>query len=148
MGTSDSDAADLVQGVFVVLLEQLPKFQYNPTKSFRAWLKTILLNAWRNHLKKGSRHGSEPIDEERLASSASFHLFEDTEYRQELMRRALVVMEANFESKTWRACLEFVANGRPAEDVAQELGMTVNAVYLAKSRVLRYLRRELDGFWD
>lgn len=49
---------------------------------------------------------------------------------------------------TWKACWEFMIVGRPAEAVAKELGLTVNAVYLAKSRVLSRLREELAGLLD
>jgi RNA polymerase sigma-70 factor (ECF subfamily) len=49
---------------------------------------------------------------------------------------------------TWQACWEFVVRDRPAAAVAAELGITVNAVYLAKSRVLRRLREELQGLLD
>src|ERR1700719_3689870 len=45
----DQDAADLVQDVFTVLVQKLPEFHYDPHKSFRAWLKTVLLNKWRQH---------------------------------------------------------------------------------------------------
>src|SRR5437016_1663068 len=53
MGLSDHDAADLVQDVFAILVEKLPTFRYDPDKSFRAWLKTVLLNRWRERLRKG-----------------------------------------------------------------------------------------------
>ena len=56
---SDHEAADMVQDLFTVLVEQLPKFAYDCDKSFRGWLKTILLNRWRNHLLRcWSRIGS------------------------------------------------------------------------------------------
>src|SRR5262249_8462017 len=48
------EAASLVQEVFAVLVEQLPIFVYDRQKSFRAYLKTILLNRWRNHLRRRS----------------------------------------------------------------------------------------------
>ena len=47
---------------------------------------------------------------------------------------ALRILQADFEEKTWRACWETVAAGRPAADVASELGLTVGAVYAAKFR--------------
>jgi RNA polymerase sigma-70 factor, ECF subfamily len=56
-------------------------------------------------------------------------------------------MQAEFQPATWKACWECAAVGRPAAEVAAELGMTVNAVYLATSRVLRRLRQELAGQW-
>ena len=75
-------------------------------------------------------------------------LFAEREYRQRLARRAMELMQAEFEVNTWRACWESVVSDRPAAEIAAELGMTVNAVYLAKSRVLRRLRADLDGLWD
>ena len=57
-------------------------------------------------------------------------------------------MKTDFQPATWRACWENVVEGRPAAEVARELGITVNAVYLAKSRVLRRLHQELDGLLD
>jgi RNA polymerase sigma-70 factor (ECF subfamily) len=58
------------------------------------------------------------------------------------------VMKADFQPSTWQACWEHVARGRPVEEVAAELGITEKAVYLAKARVLRRLREELEGLWD
>jgi RNA polymerase sigma-70 factor (ECF subfamily) len=74
--------------------------------------------------------------------------FWETEYRQMLAARALEIMRAEFEPATWQACWETVVSGRPAAEVASELGLTTNAVYLARSRVLRRLRCELQGLLD
>jgi RNA polymerase sigma-70 factor (ECF subfamily) len=52
-------------------------------------------------------------------------------------------MQTEFQPATWKAYWEHAAVGRPAAEVAAELGMSVNAVYLATSRVLRRLRQEL-----
>jgi RNA polymerase sigma-70 factor (ECF subfamily) len=57
-------------------------------------------------------------------------------------------MRAKFRPATWTAFWETVVNERPAADVARDLGLTENAVYLAKGRVLRRLRIELDGLLD
>src|SRR6516165_4208642 len=51
LGLQPSDAADLVQDVFVVLVRKLPDFHYDPGKSFHAWLRTVLLNRWRDRQK-------------------------------------------------------------------------------------------------
>src|SRR5262245_55557935 len=53
LGLSEHDSADLVQDVFAILEEKLPEFQYDANKSFRAWLKTVLLNRWRQGQRKG-----------------------------------------------------------------------------------------------
>ena len=74
--------------------------------------------------------------------------FAELEYRQYLVNRALEMMQAEFEESTWKACWECVVNDRNGVEVAQELGITANAVYVAKSRVLRRLRNELNGLFE
>jgi RNA polymerase sigma-70 factor, ECF subfamily len=74
--------------------------------------------------------------------------FDEEEYRQYIVSRALQLMQADFQPDTWKACWEYVVRDRPAADVAVELGISVNAVHLAKSRVLRRLREELNGLLD
>jgi RNA polymerase sigma-70 factor (ECF subfamily) len=61
-----------------------------------------------------------------------------------LMRRALELIRRDFEEHTFRAFWQTAVDGRPAADVAADLGLTVDAVYQAKSRVLRRLREELS----
>ena len=148
IGMNDADTADFTQDVLLVLVEQLPRFRYDPSRSFRAWLKTILLNAWRKRLVKAGRFRDPGCDLDQFADSDAGKLLEEAEHRDHLVRRALALMQSDFEPTTWKACLEFVVNGRPPGEVAAELGITVNAVYLAKSRVLRHLRAELRGFLD
>ncbi len=72
----------------------------------------------------------------------------EAEYREYLVRRALELMQAEFQPTTWKAFWECVTANRPAAEVAGELGLTVDAVYAAKSRVLRRLREELEGLLD
>jgi len=149
-GLPPQEAADLVQDLFTVLVEKLPALEYEPQKSFRGWLKTILLNKWRNRQRRRAT-ARQVGDQDRLAeipAPAEPPAFEEAEYRQYVVGRALELMRTEFQPATWRACWEFVVRDRPAADVAAELGLTVNAVYLAKGRVLRRLREELGGLLD
>jgi RNA polymerase sigma-70 factor (ECF subfamily) len=145
----DHDVADLVQEVFATLVEHLPRFTYDPDLSFRAWLKTVLLNCWRKHRARQApvRVASEEVLATLAESDPRLELEED-EYRRHVVARALALMQRDFDPSTWRACWEFVVNDRPALEVGAELGVSVNAVYLAKSRVLRRLRTELKGLID
>ncbi len=147
---SDHEAADLVQSVFAVLVEQMPRFVYDRQKSFRSYLKTILLNRWRNYLQRRATENvvRHPALESLAAEADAIPELEEAEHRNYLVTRALALMQAEFAPATWQACWEFVVSGRPAEDVARQLGISVNAVYLAKSRVLRRLREELSGLLD
>jgi RNA polymerase sigma-70 factor (ECF subfamily) len=147
-GLQEQDAADLVQDVFVVLLDKLPQFNYNPAKSFRAWLRTVALNVWRARARATRRLtplGS-PEELDQIADPAE--AFWDMEYHGHLARRALQLMQADFEPATWKACWEMVTTDRAAAEIARELHLSVGAVYAAKFRVLARLREELAGMLD
>ena len=146
LGLQAEDAADLVQEVFTVLVQKLPEFRYDPHRSFRGWLRTIALNKWRDRGRRRIPRAAGQLALEQLADDDE--AFWEAEYRQHLVGRALELMQAEFQPTTWKACWETVVSGRPAAEVARELGLTVDAVYAARSRVLRRLRRELDGLID
>ncbi len=150
LGVGPHDARDLVQDLFAVLVEKLPRFEYEPGKSFRGWLRTVFLNRWRNWRRGQAREAAAVAGVARDQSTALTEPpeLEEAEYRRYLVQRALRLMQAEFEPVTWQACWEYVACGRPAQEVAAALGITVNSVYLAKARVLRRLRNELAGLLD
>src|SRR4051794_37139548 len=94
---SEHDAADLVQDVFVSLIEALPRFHYDADRSFRAWLKTVLLNTWRKHRAhvtrtKVSAHGA--VDE--IPDTDPCLELDESEYRKHLVARVLQLMQAGF----------------------------------------------------
>ncbi|MCH7725458.1 MAG: sigma-70 family RNA polymerase sigma factor [Planctomycetes bacterium] len=149
IGLAANDADDLVQDVLTVLLRELPNFEYDSDKSFRGWLRTIATNRGRDFLRRRNR-GARAVAAEILDNKPSDNhdSFAEAEYTQHIVGRALELMQAEFAESTWRACWECVFNDRAAADVADQLGITVNAVYVAKSRVLRRLRQELKGLLD
>jgi RNA polymerase sigma-70 factor (ECF subfamily) len=149
LGLSLHDAADLVQDLFVVLVNQLPQFHYEPSKSFRAWLKTILVNRWRNWQRRHQRCA--PAEQgllEDLPARDDLPELEEAEHRRHVLGRMLALLQGELEPATWQAFRAYVLDDRAARDVAAELGISVNAVYLARSRVLRRLREELAGLLD
>ena len=145
VSVDEHEAADLVQDIFAILVVKLREFEYERSQSFRAWLKTVLLNRWRNRQRHLARE--QPLADDPVAGE-DHHEFEEAEFRQYLVERACTIMRSEFEPVTWKACWEFVTRDRPASEVAAELGITVNGVYLAKSRVLRRLREEMAGMLD
>jgi len=147
VGLRESDSADLVQEVFVVLVRKLPEFDYDRNRSFRGWLKTILLNLWRNQAKRAGRAEAVHAEMARLESQPADDPGE-REFREEVTRRALALMRAEFAETTWRACWLVVVEGRTTAEVAGELALSENAVYLARSRVLARLRHRLQGMLE
>jgi RNA polymerase sigma-70 factor (ECF subfamily) len=150
-GLADADAADLVQDVLIALVQELPRLEYDAARSFRAWLKTVTINKCRERQRRRVLAAGQGGPEEPLAAlpaESDLESFWEREYRQHLVRRALEIMQTEFEDKTWRACWEHTVSGKTAAEVAQELGMSEAAVYVAKSRVLRRLRQELAGLLE
>jgi RNA polymerase sigma-70 factor (ECF subfamily) len=145
-----AEVDDLVQEVFIVLVKKLPEFRYDPNKSFRAWLWTVLTNKLHDRQRRqgvpnATAFGGKALDPIGPDTAGAI---DEAEYRRYLMRRALELMESEFQPATWKAFWECVVNERPAADVAAELHLTENAVYLAKGRVARRLREELSGLLD
>ncbi len=147
---NDSDAADVVQDVFLVLMAELPGLEYDGVrKNFRGWLKTITVNKCRERQRRrvvvseGNESGLSGVVDDATVSK-----FWENEYQKHLIARALEIMQAEFEPTTWQACWQTTVKERPVADVAAELGITINAVYVARSRVLRRLREELRDLLD
>jgi RNA polymerase sigma-70 factor (ECF subfamily) len=149
-GLQTSDAADLVQDVFAILVEKMPTFRYDSNKSFRSWLRTVTLNKWRDRAKArrptAVDPGHAPLAD--VAAEDPVEVLAENEYRRFLTCRALQVMQADFRPETWRACWLTVGEGRPAAEVATKLNISVSAVYSATCRVLGRLRQELAGLLD
>ena len=149
-GFNSADSSDLVQAVFAKLLVKLPEFEYDPSRRFRAWLITIVRNQATDYWRRAKFNtlGPEGIAEKIPDSFASEDFLEEREYRAFLVSRARQLMETEFEPLTWQACWKYVAEGQSAADAGRELGISANAVRVAKCRVLRRLRQELAGLLD
>ena len=147
-GLQNADADDLVQEVFVRLRQELPKFLYDRSRSFRAWLRVVTMNVWRNQCRQAARRpmalpaGVEPTLPDAVAG------FWEDEFGRELVARAAAVMRQDFEEHTWKAFWGVVVDGKSYAAVAAELGMTETAVGVARWRVKQRLREELAGMLD
>jgi RNA polymerase sigma-70 factor (ECF subfamily) len=150
LGATPEDAADLVQEVFQVLAREMPGFRYRPGLRFRGWLWTILRNKWIDQVrhKRAAPPGAEAKALEAVAVPDNVAELAEEEYRTYLVGQALRLMHAEFAEADWQACWQTIVENRPAGEVAAELGLTINQVYLAKSRILHRLRAELKGLLD
>jgi RNA polymerase sigma-70 factor (ECF subfamily) len=153
-GLQTADRDDLVQEVLSVLVRDLPGFRHNGRPgAFRAWLRGILVNRLRSlwRARRAAAPGGEP-SWERLAEledpdSPAARRW-DEEHNRLLLARLLRLVEPQFEPATLTAFRRVVLQGERPAAVAASLGVTVNAVLLAKSRVLRRLRQEAAGLCD
>lgn len=154
-GLTPSDAADAGQDVFQSVWLALPTFVHSGrTGAFRGWLKTVARNKAHDHWRRQSSEPSARAAQlsEEIAARAPVAMIEDEtaddSERTWLYRRAVELLQTDFSESTWRAFWLVVIDGRPAQDVAAELGLSLNAVYIAKSRVLSRLRMEFSELVD
>lgn len=150
MGLQQADAADLVQDIFTILVQKLPEFTYDKSKSFRSWLHTITMNRWRDKMRRkaATLHDAGSVGLEDVVVPDDAEAIWEKEYRDHLVARAAEVMKAEFQPVTWQAFWSLTVEGKSGAEVAAALGMRVNSVYAAKSRVSRRLRQELEGMLE
>jgi RNA polymerase sigma-70 factor (ECF subfamily) len=149
----DQDLDDLIQDVLLVVVRRLPEFRRNPRAgAFRCWLRTIAVNCLRDHYRSqhkrpratGDSNFLEMLNQLADDTSGLSQLWEQ-EHDRYVAEHLLKEIEPQFEPTTWRAFCRVAREGVPAPEVARELGITENAVYIAKSRVLSRLRQVANG---
>jgi RNA polymerase sigma-70 factor (ECF subfamily) len=148
-----SDIDDVVQDILTVVVRELPGFQHNRQRgAFRSWLRNITVNRlrtfWRSRKYRPVATGDSDFEAllDQLADPASGLSRQwDEEHDRHVLRRLLEMIEPEFTRSTWDAFRQVALEGRAEEAVAAELGMSVNAVFIAKSRVLSRLRQEKAG---
>ncbi|MCX7701467.1 MAG: RNA polymerase sigma factor [Gemmataceae bacterium] len=148
-GLCPDDAADVCQEVFRSVVGSLGNFHRDRDHdTFRGWLRRITQRRVCDHRQKrrdqpqaegGSDAQARLMELATDRSSASSRSIWSSRLGQ-----ALEVVRCEFESTTWQAFWRATVDQEPAADVAAAPGLTANAVYVAKSRVLRRLRQEMD----
>jgi RNA polymerase sigma-70 factor (ECF subfamily) len=155
-GVQPADADDLVQEILLTVARELPKFEHSGrTGAFRNWLRAILTHRlrdfWRSRRNRAAAAGgsswAEQLDQ--LADEKSDASREwDAQHDRHVMARLLEQVRPRFEPRTWEAFHRQVIDGERADVVAAALGLSLNSVYVARSRVLSTLRREAAGLID
>ncbi len=155
----DEDAADVFQEVFQTVSVKISQFRKSrPGDTFRGWLRTITRNKvhdlYRRRQHEWEAAGGTAVqlqmagiaaDDESLSARLDPAEVTSPEPTPEalLFQRALAQIRDHLQKNTWDAFWRTTVDGRPATEVAAELGMSPGAVRVAKSRVLHRLRREL-----
>lgn len=149
-GVTGADADDVVQDVFVVALRRLPEFRRRRDGSFRCWLRLIAFNCLRDHRRKSWRHprgaGGDDVAEvlQQLEdTNGSLTRRWDHEHDKHMLARILMLTKTDFSSTTWAAFYGVAIQGKSPRDVSAALGISENAVCIAKSRVIARMRSRL-----
>jgi RNA polymerase sigma factor (sigma-70 family) len=146
----DADAEEVTRRVLLLLLGKMKDFVYDPSRSFRAWLKTVTHHAWRN-LVASRRHalaaGGESGQWERLLTAAARDdLVQrlEREFDCELLEQAMVRVRIRVAPHNWEAFRLTAVDGVDPREVARRLDMKIANVYAARSNVQRLLREEVE----
>jgi RNA polymerase sigma-70 factor (ECF subfamily) len=154
-GLQEADAADVGQDVFRAVFRAIANYRHDrPGDSFRVWLRTITRNKVKDFVRKRARVeavGGTTANEILKGLPADPETDEPSDNTDEvaiLYRRAIEMILSGFQEATRQAFLRVVLNSQDPVDVARDLGLSVNAVYLAKSRVKKRLREEFAELLD
>lgn len=149
-GLQDSDVADVSQNVLLSLSTSMQNFEYDPRRSFRAWLKTVTRHAWIAFTKQMQRPGHGHGDTAVMARLNSVEAREDLhrrlqeQYDTELTELAILRVRLRVQPRTWEAFRMTAVEGLRGAEVAKRLQMKVAHVYVAKSEVLKTIREEVQ----
>jgi RNA polymerase sigma-70 factor (ECF subfamily) len=152
MGVAASDVDDLVHEVLIVVIREVGGFERHRQGAFRAWLRAILANRVRAHFRgkkyrptaTGDSDFLRRLDELESPDSAMSRLW-DREHDQHVVASLMQRVQGKLAPPTWQAFRRHALEGEPALQVAEALGLTLNCVLLAKSRVMKRLRQEAAG---
>jgi RNA polymerase sigma-70 factor (ECF subfamily) len=147
------DVNDVVQQVFTVVVARLPEFIHNGRPgAFRHWLRQITANYlrafWRSRRQPAGQAEAQAVLDQLEDPSSDLSRHWDREHDNHVARKLLDYVQVEFRPATWQAFRRLVLDDAAPQEVAAELGLSVNAVLLAKSRVLRRLRQEAQGLLD
>jgi RNA polymerase sigma-70 factor (ECF subfamily) len=151
-GLQDADAADLSQEVFGIVAASVGRLEYDPSRgSFRNWLFTVVrrkLSNWRRAERNRPSAGNDSATDhllERVAAPAD----EEAEWQAEWERRqfawACEEVRREVTESTWQAFWRTAIAGQPSKQVAADLGLSVAAVYVARSRVIARLKERIQS---
>ena len=155
-GVPARDLEDLSQDILVSVVKHLPTFEHSGRRgAFRSWLRTIVCSRttdyWRATVASAPASGGSGAKAalQQIADPDSdLNRQWDQEHDRYVIRCLLDLVEAEFEPTTRRAFQRLALDEASGAEVAQELGMSVAAVYVAKSRVLQRIRQEAEGLID
>ena len=148
------ESEDVVQEVLIVVFNKVPEFRRQREGSFRTWLRKVTANRVRTWWRTRQRRplvGVDPTDlflSQLEDPTSQLSRRWDQEHDRHIFEKLLTAVKPDFEETTWKAFQLFAIENRKAYDVADELGISQNAVLLAKSRILKRLREESAGLLD
>lgn len=152
-GVKEVDADDIAQQVLTNIYQKIDRFErVNESDTFTGWVWTMtkfrVLDYFKSQKDIPNASGGsiaqkmfDQVPEHQLESD----VFDENTAALKLTRSVLVIIQSEFETSTWDAFWRATVEREKPADIAQSMGMTLHAVYKAKSRVAKRIREEMDG---
>jgi RNA polymerase sigma factor (sigma-70 family) len=145
---TEADAEDVTQNVLLKLAEKMQQFEYDSSRSFRGWLKTITRHAWSDYWsgRKAvvAAGGSRVLEMMRTVEAREDLVLKlDAEFDRELLEEAMARVRMRVVPRTWEAFERTAMRSESGAVAAKALGMKVATVFVARSKVQKMLQEEL-----
>lgn len=157
LGLNEHEAEDAAQETLMAFAKAYEQGAYDPEKGrLRQWLLGIASNKIRDIQRRRGREyvPDVPADEtgllDGLPDDRTLSELWEAEWERSILAACMEIVRRQVEPGTMQAFELFVLQEKPAEEVAQQLGTTANAVFKAKRRVLSRMReayQELQQNW-
>jgi RNA polymerase sigma-70 factor (ECF subfamily) len=150
----EAGALDVTQSVLLTLAARMRDFAYDPQRSFRAWLRTVVRHAWLAFVESRERPGRGSGDSRVLERLRSVPARDDLlgrldeAFDRELLEEAAARVRLRVEPRTWEAFVLTAEQGLSGAEASARLGMQASQVYVAKRRVQRMLQEEIRKLED
>ncbi|MHC5115103.1 MAG: sigma-70 family RNA polymerase sigma factor [Planctomycetota bacterium] len=145
-GLQRADCDDVVQEVLLTLTRAMRTFEYDPRRGrFRGYLKTLTMRAISRRSRQDRPTRPLLANGEAAVDPATAETAWEDEWRRHHVRRALTMLESEYNARDRLAFAEYALAGRSPAEVAAALGMSVDQVYQVKSRVMRRLTAVIAG---
>jgi len=149
-GLQEADAFDVVQDVLLQVSKGIGDFHYDARRGrFRNWLGTVTHRAMLKHMAKSRRSGIGAGDSTDTTATSDWECQQPLDevwvesFNAHVYREAVKQLRLHFSEETWRAFEATFTEGRPPDEVADEMQRTIGWVYQAKSQVVRRLKAEI-----
>jgi len=144
-GCSDHTAEEIVQEVLLAVFQQRAVFQYDRSQGrFRDWLATVVRNLVAVQRRQPSQRvravGGEGVETEAAAQQPAPDAACEAAFEASLLAALLDVVRREVSPETFQAFEMSVLGELPGARIAAMTGLSRNAVYLARKRVIRRLQ--------
>lgn len=149
-GLQGADAEDVAQNILLQLSRQMTRFEHDPEKRFRSWLKTVAYRAWCDFLDQRSRQKDAASGDSKIVELLSSQAAQDdflqqleAEWKVELLEEAMRLVQLRAQPHTWEAFRLMAQENLSGAEVAERLNMKIGAVWVARSRIQKMLQEEI-----